>query len=125
MTDESRAAEITADADLAEAPAAATSNLVSLPAFGYFLMLLGFFTGISFIVGVIIAYVGGDSYAGDVLMAHRKFQIRTFWWSLLGMFLAGLTWLFAIGWLIALVVCVWTLYRIIKGIVRLSAGKQP
>src|SRR4029079_11921361 len=44
----------------------------------YVLYIVGYFTGITAIVGVIIAYIQGES-ADPFLQSHYRFQIRTFW----------------------------------------------
>lgn len=59
-----------------------------LPAVVYGLYLLGFTNGLTFIVGLIVAYVGRDA-AGPVNQSHFTFAIRSFWLSIAG-FLLGL-----------------------------------
>ena len=48
----------------------------------YLLYCVGYFTGISALIGVIIAYVKLDD-TDPVLRSHYRFQIRTFWIGLL------------------------------------------
>ncbi|QCG93145.1 hypothetical protein E6C67_04180 (plasmid) [Azospirillum sp. TSA2s] len=44
----------------------------------YILYIVGFFTGITALVGVIMAYVNRDT-ASDVFKSHLNFQIKVFW----------------------------------------------
>ena len=44
----------------------------------YVLYGIGYFTGISALIGVVIAHVKVDD-ADPVLRSHYQFQIRTFW----------------------------------------------
>jgi uncharacterized membrane protein len=82
----------------------------------------GYFTGISALVGVIIAYMKIDG-ADPVLQSHYQFQIRTFW--------IGLAYL-AVGIVLSFVVIgipiliwwfIWSLIRIVKGILLILDHK--
>lgn len=84
----------------------------------YALYALGFFTVITAVIGLIIAYVK-TSTAGDVWLSHFQFQIRTFWIGLLYLIVGfGLLYFF-IGAFIILWWTIWTLVRIIKGAILL------
>jgi uncharacterized membrane protein len=54
----------------------------TMPAICYALYLLAFATGITAVIGLIIAYVQ-RSTAGPVMQSHYTFLIRTFWIGLL------------------------------------------
>ena len=77
-----------------------TSEDRTMPAICYGLYLLAFATGITAIVGVIIAYAQ-RSTAGPDMHSHYTFLIRTFWltiwWVVIG---AGLT---VVGGILSLV----------------------
>jgi uncharacterized membrane protein len=60
----------------------------TMPAVCYALYLLAFCTGVTGIVGVIIASIQQGS-AGPVMRSHYTFLIRTFWIGLAWMVLAG------------------------------------
>src|SRR6185437_1824534 len=62
-------------------PMAAVSNS-NLAVVVYILYFLAYFTGITAIAGVIVAYVQFGS-ADAMLQTHYRFQIRTFWIGLL------------------------------------------
>ena len=87
----------------------------------YLLYLASIVIGITSIVGVIVAYVyQGD--ADETLRSHYRFQIRTFWISLLigfvGILLAGI----GIGWLIILFLLIWFIARCAVGLKHLNDG---
>jgi uncharacterized membrane protein len=87
----------------------------------YALYGLGFFTGITAAVGVIIAHIQKDgTWPWD---SHFQYQIRTFWIGL-GFVVAGyaLT-LILIGWVLLAWWVVWTLVRTVKGTLRALDGK--
>jgi uncharacterized membrane protein len=85
----------------------------------YVLYLLGYITGITAIVGVIIAYLQAGS-ANPLMKGHYTFQIRTFVFGLI-YFLVGLLFLYlAVGALILLWAIVWSLVRNVKGLLALN-----
>jgi uncharacterized membrane protein len=73
-------------------------------------------------VGVIIAHVKASS-ADEILRSHYRFQIRTFWIGLLYLVLGWLLVYVLIGILILLWWLVWSMVRIIKGMVVLNDGR--
>jgi uncharacterized membrane protein len=86
----------------------------------YVLYLVGFFTGVSALVGVVIAHVRGST-ADAVSASHFRFQIRTFWFGAVT---------FVIGWMLHLLIgipllawwFVWTLVRSVRGLSLLNDG---
>ncbi len=85
----------------------------------YVLYLLGYITGITAIIGVVIAYIQAES-ANAPVKSHYTFQIRTFVIGLI-YFLVGLVLLhLAIGALIILWALVWSLVRNVKGLLALN-----
>jgi uncharacterized membrane protein len=107
-----------------------------LPAVVYGLYLLGFTNGLTFIVGLIVAYVSRDA-AGPINGSHFTFAIRSFWLSIAG-FLLGLA-IFLVGIPLSLVligipmlivggalmggISLWFIARSIAGIYYLSRGE--
>lgn len=81
-------------------------------------------TGITMLIGVIIAYVKRNEVAGTIDYEHMQYLIRTFWltllWSVVGTILAILL----VGYVILLLVAVWAAYRVIMGAMRLM-DNQP
>lgn len=94
----------------------------------YVLYAVSLFTALPMIIGVVIAYLSRGESRGTIWHAHFTWMIRTFWTALLlglifallstpltlwiGVPLAGLLWL-------------WTAYRIIRGWLALSDGREP
>jgi uncharacterized membrane protein len=88
----------------------------------YILYLVSFFTGITALAGVIIAYMQ-VSRSDQISQSHFRFQIRTFWIGLLYLVIGGITTFVLIGVLILIWWCIWTLIRCIKGLLALNAGE--
>jgi len=88
----------------------------------YILYLVGFLTGITVLVGLIIAYLQRNK-TDRVSESHFQFQITTFWIGLLYFFVGLLTLHFGIGALILLWYVVWTVIRCVKGLLALNMGE--
>ena len=86
----------------------------------YVLQALSFFWGIT----AIIDYVKLDDARGTWVENHLRWQIRTFWWALfwsvIGMLLI---FAFGLGFLVLAIVYFWTIYRVIKGWLKLTERK--
>jgi uncharacterized membrane protein len=85
----------------------------------YALYGVGYFTGVSAVIGVIIAYVKVDD-ADPVLRSHYQFQIRTFWIGLLYITIGFALSIVLIGIPILVWWFVWSLIRIVKGIIAVN-----
>jgi uncharacterized membrane protein len=96
----------------------ALTGLLS-PAF----VVTAFLTGWPSIIGVIINYAKRDEAYGTYLESHFRWQIRTFWFSLLWAVVGAILSLVFVGFLILGATCIWVIYRIVKGWLRLSEGK--
>src|SRR5262249_46468814 len=93
------------DGEDAAGPAAPQPPLISsygLVLTVYILYLVGFLTGITFLVGVIIAYLQRGK-TDSVCESHIQFQITTFWIGLLFFLVGLLTIQFGIG--IVVLIC--------------------
>jgi uncharacterized membrane protein len=90
-------------------------------------IVTAFLTGWPSIIAVIINYVKRNEVRGTFLDSHFSWQIRTFWWSLLWVVIAGLLIATFIGMVIGIplmiVVGLWTLYRIVRGWLALPGRK--
>jgi uncharacterized membrane protein len=91
-----------------------------------------FIFGLPSIIAVIMNYVRQSDVRGTWLQSHFRWQIRTFWFAVLWMVLAGivsapLVLLLGLGiltfFLAAAIVGVWVLYRVIRGWLALRDGK--
>ena len=101
-------------------PPAVSDNQLALAV--YILYIVGFFTMITALVGVIIAYVQVDK-ADDMLRTHYRFQIRTFWIGLAYLVIGALTAIVIVGFFILLWWFIWTLVRCVKGLLALDEGR--
>ncbi len=91
----------------------------------YVLQALSFFWGITAVIGVIIDYVKLDDARGAWVENHLRWQIRTFWWALFWSVIGfALIWVFGLGFLVLAVVYFWTIYRVVKGWLKLTERKQ-
>jgi len=98
--------------------------LVRLATIVYALQAASFFVGLTLFAAVIVNYVRRDDAHGTWLESHFRWQIRTFWFTLLWTVIGGLTALFLVGWFILGAVALWLIYRIVKGWLLLSE-KRP
>ncbi|MBZ9557671.1 MULTISPECIES: DUF4870 domain-containing protein [Modicisalibacter] len=90
----------------------------------YALMLAGFVVGITPVIGVVIAYVYRGK--GPVwLDEHYRYQIRTFWISLLYGIVALVLSLIGIGLLLLIALAVWVIVRCVKGFKGLQEKRAP
>lgn len=112
----------------------------TMPAVCYALYLLAFATGITAIIGVIIAYTQREATGPD-MRTHYTYLIRTFWGALIVGLVCGIVGgvLFGLGallsiiligfpimgaaWLIWCIAPVWFAVRCIVGLVYLSRGE--
>jgi uncharacterized membrane protein len=87
------------------------------------LYLASSITGVSIVAGLIIAYLKRRELADTPYGSHMIYAIRTFWLSLVG-FLIGLILLFVlIGIVVLIAVAIWSLYRMIRGLVCALDGR--
>ena len=90
----------------------------------YVLYGVGYFTAVSALIGVIIAYVkAGEDNIDPVLQSHYRFQIRTFWIGLLYLSIGIPLCLVLIGIPILVWWFVWSLIRIVKGFLLVIENK--
>ena len=90
-------------------------------------IVTAFLTGWPSILAVIVNYVKRGDARGTWLDSHFGWQIRTFWYAVLWVVLAGLLILTVVGipfaWLLLVAVGIWVLYRIIRGWIALANGR--
>ncbi|WP_397423437.1 DUF4870 family protein [Phenylobacterium sp.] len=108
----------------------------TMPAVCYALYLLAFATGITAVIGLVIAYTQRSS-AMPGMKTHFTYLIRTFWGGLMMMIVGGV--IFGVGallsiiligfpimglaWLILTFATIWYAVRCIVGLVYLSRGE--
>jgi uncharacterized membrane protein len=89
----------------------------------YALQAASFFLGLTLFIAVIINYVKKEDVRGTWLESHFRWQIRTFWFSLLWSLIGVLTFVAVIGYFILIADMLWLIYRIVKGWLHLADGK--
>jgi len=98
-------------------------ELRDMAALVYALYAASLLVGVTLIGGVVVAYLKRDEAAGTWLESHYRWQIRTFWWTLLWCAVGTLTLLILVGFLVLLATAVWFVYRVAKGWLALRAGR--
>jgi len=81
----------------------------------YVLYLIGLLTGITLIIGVVMAYIYKDD-SPEWLRTHYDAQIRIFWIGILYSVIAGILTAVLIGILLFFVIAVWWIVRCVKGL---------
>jgi len=82
----------------------------------YVLYALSWLAGLTAIIAIVINYVKREDTAGTIYQSHFRWQIRTFWWGLLGFVLGALTMVLLVGFAILFATSVWVIYRLVKGL---------
>lgn len=86
-------------------------------------IVTAFLSGWPSILAVFLNYVKRDAVRGTYLDSHFRWQIRTFWFALLWLLIGAALVLTIIGiplaWIIIVVVGLWVLYRMLRGLARL------
>lgn len=83
----------------------------------YCLYLASLLIGVTGIVAIIMNYIKRDEVQGTWLQSHFDWQIKTFWYSVLGAVIGFILAIVLIGYVILLAVSIWFIYRIIKGFI--------
>ena len=94
-------------------------------------VVTAFLSGWPSIIAVILNYVKRSDVQGTLLESHFRWQIRTFWFTLLWVVIAVLLVVLlaitviglVIPWILAVVIGIWVLYRIIRGWLALLNGR--
>ena len=90
-------------------------------------IVTAFVFGVPSIVAVILNYLKRAEARGTFLESHFRWQIRTFWFTLLWCAIGGLLFATVVGALVAiplfLGVGIWVIYRVIRGWLALRDGK--
>lgn len=113
----------------AQFPAHAVKNSTSQAAITitniiYILQAIAVFTAVPFFIAVILNYIKKNDVQGTLAESHFRWQIRTFWFSLLWGIIGGILVFVLVGYGILLANYLWMIYRIIKGWLNLN-NNQP
>ncbi len=90
----------------------------------YVLQAASFLFGLTLIAAVVVNYVKREDVAGTLYESHFRWQIRTFWFTLLWATIGVILSIVLIGFAILAADAVWLIYRIVKGWLRLNEN-QP
>lgn len=91
----------------------------------YLLYALSYLFGITYLIGVIIAYVKKGDASESWIQEHFRWQINTFWITILLSFIGVATLAIAVGWFILVASAIWNIYRIVKGWLRYNDEVSP
>ncbi|VVE53877.1 membrane protein [Pandoraea terrae] len=105
------------------APSEQERSLRKLTHVLYALYALSWLMGVTAIVAIIINYVKRDDAQGTLYASHFTWQIRTFWWSVAWGALGWALMFVLVGVVVLWALCIWTLYRIVKGWLYLNDNK--
>jgi len=89
----------------------------------YGLYAASLISGITMLIAIILNYVKRDDVVNTLYESHFRWQMRTFWGSLLWTIVGGATIPLIIGFAVLGATLVWFIYRIAKGWLRLNEGK--
>jgi uncharacterized membrane protein len=108
-----------------QSPLQQNASFINFTIATYAVFLIGIFLsmGIASIVGVIMAYVKRDDMAGSLYESHMTYLIRTFWFTLLGTIIGLLTLIIIIGFPILILVWIWSIYRLVLGLIRVNDNR--
>ena len=101
-------------------PPMVSSNQLALIV--YILYFASYFTGLTGLIGVIIAHVQIGT-ADEMLRTHYQFQIRTFWIGVLYLAIGIILTFVVVGILVLLWWFIWSLVRNVKGVLALNENK--
>ena len=88
------------------------------------LFVAGFLTGITTLVGVVLAHMWRDDARGDWTASHFEYQIRTFWFSVIAVIAAVVLSFVGIGFLLYPLIPIWFGVRSVLSLIRASK-KEP
>jgi uncharacterized membrane protein len=91
----------------------------------YILYALSYLFGVTYLIGVIIAYVKKGDAKQAWIEDHFRWQINTFWITLILGIVGVVTLVIGVGWLILLGSAIWNIYRIVKGWLRYNDEISP
>ena len=88
----------------------------------------GFVFGLPSLAAVVLNYVKRGEAAGSWLESHFRWQIRTFWFTLLWLVVSFLVMLTVIGipiaaWVMIPLLGLWVGYRVLRGWLALGNGR--
>ncbi|MCA0893173.1 DUF4870 family protein [Microbulbifer agarilyticus] len=89
----------------------------------YLIQAISIFTAVPFFVGVIINYAKRGDVRGTLAESHFRWQIRTFWYSLLWFVIGWATVWILIGFVVWGISWIWVVYRVVRGWLNLADNR--
>lgn len=90
----------------------------------YALYALTWFSGgLTTLVAVIINYIKRDDTVGTLYESHFRWQIQTFWRSIIWGIIGAVLCLVVVGFVVLAILTVWMIYRIVKGWLYLNENR--
>ena len=86
-----------------------------LAAVTYVLYAAGTFTFLTTCIAIVMNYVKMEDVEGTWLESHFRWQIRTFWFAVIGYAIGMLLLVVFIGVFVLIAVHLWAIYRVIRG----------
>lgn len=90
-------------------------------------VVTAFLTGWPSIIAVLLNYIKRGAVRGTYLESHFRWQIRTFWFSLLWVVVAAVLFITVIGipvaWVLVFLLGIWVIYRMARGLLRLNDNR--
>jgi uncharacterized membrane protein len=110
---------------LPAAPGASTqeTSLRRVAAIVYGLQVASIFLGVTLFAGVLINYLKLREAEGTWIASHFRWQMRTFWLTLLGLAVGLATAVLLVGIVVLMGTGGWMLYRALKGWLELADGR--
>ena|SRR5436309_1895250 len=105
--------------DQAQQPTMSSKQLALIV---YVLYFVAYATGITALIGVIIAHIQAGT-ADPVVNTHYRFQIRTFWIGILYLAIGTVLLFVVVGIAIYFWWFIWSLIRNVKGVLALNDNK--
>lgn len=122
--DEERSVQVVKAENETSTGSSPDDKLKNLTQLVYILQGISLMVGVTSIAGLILNYLKRDEVKGTYLESHFTWQIKTFWYTLLGVILGWLLAIVLIGFLILGAVTLWYIYRIVKGWLAFNDGKE-
>ena len=89
----------------------------------YILILVGMFTAIPMLIGAVWAMVKRRDALGTIYHSHYSNAIRVFWYTVAWTIVGAILIFAVVGYAILALVWLWALYRLINGLVKISADE--
>lgn len=110
--------------DNAPRPEAASGFDLNRPTIIALLYLASFLTGITALIGLVLAYVWKNEPHEPWERSHYSYHIRSFWYGLIGSLICGILTLILIGLLGFVVLAVWLAVRTVLALLK-AQRREP